>query len=229
MEYPVKSGRSFLNLFLFTLFSVGVLCIPSGLWAREEGGGRVYFLHALKSKQEGNLLVTENLLKKAIEVEPGNADFHFELGNLYTEENQLEPARMALEQAIMISPGHLAAHYNLGLVYRELGFMGEARGQFEKVLEMDPQNTKARIQIGNTYAAEGFLEDARQAFEDAKWADPTNPEPRAALEDLERLELKARDQSRLEMENRLNKNEKLFSETLLQEFLARRSKAQSQN
>ncbi len=158
----------------------------------EEALAQVYFYHALKSKQEGRILTAERLLKKAINLEPQNPDFHFELGNLYIERNDLVSARIELEQAVMISPNHLATHYNLGLVYRELGFVGEARDEFQKVLELDPAHVKAQLQIGYTYQEEGFFDDARFAFERAREMDITDPQPIRALEDLAEFERQAR-------------------------------------
>lgn len=129
-------------------------------------------------------MAAERLLRKAIEVEPENADYHFELGNLYIEQNDSQRAKLEYEQAIMILPEHLPAHYNLGLVYRDLGFMSDARQEFHRVLDLDPSNVKAQLQIGNTYQKEGFPDEARQAFETAQEMDITNTEPQDALEDL---------------------------------------------
>ena len=177
-----------------------------------EDSAQVYFFHALKSKEEGRILTAERLLRKAIEIEPENPDFHFELGNLYIERNDLQAARLELEQAAMIAPRHLAAHYNLGLVYRELGLMGEARDQFRRLLDLDPNNVKAQLQIGYTYQKEKFFEDARQAFETAQEMDRTNPEPAQALEDLSNFEAQARERSRNSMEESLFRNQQLLNQ-----------------
>ena len=172
---PVKSHVAF--------FLIAVFFFPSILLAREESS-QIYFSHALKLKEEGRFLAAERLFQKAIEIEPENADYHFELGNLYIEKNDRERAKLELEQALMISPQHLPAHYNLGLVYRDLGFMSEAREEFRRVLDLDPNHVKAQLQIGYTYQEEGFPEEARQAFERAQEMDVSNVEPRHALEDL---------------------------------------------
>lgn len=198
MKYPI-----------FLLFTWAVL-FPPGATEAAEDSERVYFLHALKSKQEGNFLEAENLFRKAIEFEPQNADFHFELGNLYAEREDFPSARFEYEQAVMIAPTHLAAHYNLGLVYSEIGWTGEARGQFRRVLELDPQNVRARIQIGRTYAEEGFFDDARQAFEEAREMDPLSPEPADALEELARKEEEAKLRSTSQLEQSFDRSRNSF-------------------
>ena len=194
--------------------------------------------------------MAERLFRKALDLEPQNPDFHFELGNLYIERNDPVLARIELEQTVMISPNHVPAHYNLGLVYRELGFMGEARDEFQKVLEFDPGNVKAQLQIGYTYEEEGFFDDARFAFQRAREMDITDPQPVQALEDLAEFERQARQRSASATRERSfqnlpsssllgpsaapqpqasSKNALLQAGVvLLQEVLARRAQAQSQ-
>ncbi len=181
------------------LIFVFCFSFPSFLEAQpKENPAEIYFFHALKAKEERRFLRAERLFRKAIEIEPGNPDFHFELGNLYAERNRFEPAQKEYEQAVMISPAHLPARYNLGLIYWELGRMGEAREEFRKVLEINPHHVKAQIQIGYTYQAENFIDEARDAFRKAEEMDFSDPGPKAALEDLTLHENKLREYSKLE-------------------------------
>ena len=172
-----------------------------------DDSAQIYFSHALKSKQEGQVLEAERLFQKAIELEPENADYHFELGNLYIEHNNLPGARIELEQTTMINPSHVPALYNLGLVYRELDRMGDARHEFRRVLDLDPSNVKAQLQIGHTYQAEGFVEEARDAFQRAHEMDVSDPEPELALQDLADSEKQAQVRSERSREQSLLRNQ----------------------
>ena len=235
----------------FSIFFLSAILLFASLRASAgEDSERLYFFQAMKLKQEGRFLTAERLLQKAVEREPQNPDYHFELGNLYVERQNLEEASREFEQALMISPRHLAAHYNLGLVYRELGGTAEARDEFQKVLELDPGNVKAQLQIGYSYQAEGFFEEAQQAFETAHAMDVTDPEPEQALEDLAESERQAQTQSKTANERSLFANQQFLGERgqvtpstppsgrealvqagslLLQEFFARRAQARSSN
>jgi len=201
-------GKSFFNRFrnLVSFFLALTLSTPALSALPLDDSARIYFEQALKSKQEGDFLRAESLLRKAIDAQPENPDFHFELANLFVERNHLREARMEYEQLVMLAPDHLGAHYNLGLVYKELGLMGEARGQFRKALEIDPTNVKAQLQIGYVYQDQGFFDDARQAFQKAQEMDATNPEPQNALEDLPRYEEAARQKSRSDLERSFHNN-----------------------
>lgn len=259
---PLKRNLHFFNrtLSLFLSPPICFLLVFSVSGGANTEQAQVHFLHALKLKQEGNFLAAESLLQKAIEIEPENPDFRFELGNLYIERGNLEGARMELEQAVMIAPAHIPAHYNLGLVYRDLELTSEARGQFRRILELDPNHIRAQLQIGYTYEQEGFFDDARLAFEEAREMDMTDPEPRNALEELASLENYARDRTRRQMAESFQRNQRslyfpdsqpssLYGEgtlanpsqpsgrealaqagaLLIQELLARRSKAAAEN
>lgn len=194
--------------FFLCFFVSSVLFAQSG---EESESARTYFFHALKAKQEGRLLAAERLFRKAIEIEPQNPDFHFELGNLYAERSRFDGARKEYEQAIMISPDHLPARYNLGLVYRELGLHGEARDQFRKVLEINPHHLRAQLQIGYIYQQERFIEEARDAFRRAQEMNVTDPEPAAALEELVKYEAKLREAESAQMAHRFQgQNQKVF-------------------
>ncbi len=182
-DWPRTAGG-----FIFVL-TLTVTALPAAV----DDSARVYFEQAIKSKQEGDYLRAESLLHKAVNLQPENPDFHFELANLYIEQNHFREARMQLEQLVMSAPDRVAAHYNLGLVYKELGMMGEARSEFRKVLELEPVNMKAQLQIGYVYQEEGFFDDARQAFQRAREMDRTHPEPQNALEDLGRFEEESRE------------------------------------
>lgn len=197
-------------LFCLTLFS------PSLQSGTEEEGARIPFFHGLKAKEEGNLLKAEQLFRRAVEEEPENRDFHFELGNLLLEKGELAAARLEYEEALMISPDFLAARYNLGLVYRELGLTAEARQEFRKVLELDPANVKAQLQIGYVYQAEGFFEEAEEAFRKAREMDYSSAESQRALEDLQVVQTEAQRRSQAKAERSLLENQTLL------EYLVRR-------
>lgn len=176
----------------------------------EQSQAQVYFLQALKTRDEGRFDVAERLMRQAVQLEPNNADYHFELGNIYILMKNLESARRELEQTIMIAPHHIAGNYNLGLVYKELRLMGVAREQFRRVLQIDPENARAMLQIGYIYAEQGFYEDARDAFEAAYVMDASNPEAEDALEQLKEIEVQAKENEDSQMHRSLMGGQQLL-------------------
>ncbi|MDD5217628.1 MAG: tetratricopeptide repeat protein [Candidatus Omnitrophica bacterium] len=163
------------------------------------GPGESAFNEGLRQHDQGMLAEAEKHLIDAIALEPTNADYHFELANIYAAaydqwkrdpkrsqtEEYLGRAAYELQQAIMFRPDFLAAHFNLGVVYKKRGQYEKAREQFKKVLKQNPDSSPAWMQIGATYEEQGFDDDARDAYLEAKQRDYTNTDIQTALDDLE--------------------------------------------
>ncbi|NEQ45458.1 MAG: TIGR03032 family protein [Leptolyngbya sp. SIOISBB] len=60
-------------------------------------------------------------LHQVIEADVGHAGAHKTLGHLYSQQNQVTPARLHYEQAVRINPQDAQAHYNLGMMCLALG------------------------------------------------------------------------------------------------------------
>ncbi|MBO0858662.1 MAG: tetratricopeptide repeat protein [Chloracidobacterium sp.] len=63
----------------------------------------------------------ETLLKRAIALDPKLPQAHFELGVLYTEQQQYTEAIAAFRSAIKLNPEMGKAHYRLALIYQRAG------------------------------------------------------------------------------------------------------------
>jgi len=70
--------------------------------------------------------------RKAIELNPGSDQAHFEIAKAYMAQEDWQHAATALQKAIEINPRFARLHYVLGTVYRKLGMKEES----EKELEM---------------------------------------------------------------------------------------------
>ena len=180
--------------FLFLVFSV-----PSA-YSADNTSARAAFEEGLRLKTEGNLLEAERRIKEALQLEPGEPNYHFELANVYAmrydslknsraddpTRQALEAAGRELEQALMLAPDFTAARFNLGVVRKRQGKFEEARGEFKRILETDPNQIQALMQTGYTYEEQGFFDEAESYYRQALEKDVTNPGIRAALDDLER-------------------------------------------
>ncbi len=151
--------------------------------------------------QQGAVSQAERQFIKALEFEPANAEYHFELANVYASrydawkalpnhpETQmwLEKAAGELEQAVMFQPDFEAALFNLGVVYKKMGQHEKARELFKKVLILNDKNAAAHMQIAATYEEQGFYDDAKDAYERARELDYFNPAIQTSLENVDIL------------------------------------------
>lgn len=213
----LKTGaRSAVPLFIFSLF---YFCLSANAAFDEglrtpdrqdpgsvpeswtSGSARQAFEQGLISKEAGRLDESERYFKKAVEEEPSNADYHFELANVFAlqrdsalhdrdalrAQESLASAARALEQTVMIRPDFLAAHFNLGVVYKKQQKYEEARQEFKKGMELVPPGqpvTPFLMQIASIYEDQGFYDDAESLYNEAMEKDYGNTEIRNALETL---------------------------------------------
>ncbi len=177
-------------------------------------GPQQAFQKALGLREAGRYQEAESQFKRALEENPSNADYHFELANLYGIEHDealqdkdgfragqyIESAARELEQAVMIRQDFMAAHFNLGVVYKKLGKYEKARTEFKRVLEQDPMQVQAMFQIAQVYELQSFYDEAESIYQEIRdrgLAQQTDID--YALDNLERQRLTASHNSQNQM------------------------------
>lgn len=185
----------------FLSFLIFCLSLFPAHAAFDTGAAREAFEQGLASKEAGQLGEAERYFKKALEAEPSNADYHFELANTFAQEHDsalssrdplkakenLASAARELEQTVMIRPDFIAARFNLGVVYKKQRKYEEARNEFKKAMELTPPDqptTPFLMQIASIYEDQGFYDDAEAIYKEALEKDYGNSGIRNALETL---------------------------------------------
>jgi tetratricopeptide (TPR) repeat protein len=88
----------------------------------------------------------EQLLQHAVQLDPGLADAHYQLGVLYARRRDYQGAAQELETAIRLSPGLREAHYRLAIAYRQTGRADLSAKQMERFREtQEPSGKSASI------------------------------------------------------------------------------------
>ena len=84
--------------------------------------------------------------RRAIALDPANADAHVNLGRLHQVRGDLERAKRHYQQALDAVSDHPLAIYNLGTVYDELGELEVAVGYYQRAEEVpDAHYNLARV------------------------------------------------------------------------------------
>ena len=78
-------------------------------------------------------------LRKAISLEPSDAQSRVSLGQAYLATNQVLPAVVELEKAIQLDPRNSTALYQLGVAYRKQGKSREAEAVLRRFQEVKTQ------------------------------------------------------------------------------------------
>jgi Tfp pilus assembly protein PilF len=92
----------------------------------------------------GNFAVADVYLKRAIQLDPADADHYVDLGVSYLQEGRLRDAAEELRQSLARDPDGVGYHLILGLVLREQGDLAAARQEILTELNMHPDNQSAR-------------------------------------------------------------------------------------
>ena len=91
-----------------------------------------------EAHQYGNFLQAEACFEEALEYQPSNAVFWYNLGNAQRELGFIQKAASSFKQAIKFDPNDADTHNNLGNVLRELGQLDKAILAYETALKINP-------------------------------------------------------------------------------------------
>ena len=89
-------------------------------------------------KQNGK--ISESLVagQKSVQLDPQDAEAHFNLGIVMQELGRLDEAAVSYKKAITLKPDFIVAHSNLGVVLKELGRLDEAEISLRQAIKLKP-------------------------------------------------------------------------------------------
>ena len=91
-----------------------------------------------KAHQLGHFLQAEACFEEALEYQPKNATYWYNLGNAQRELGAIQKAVNSFKQAIKFDPNDAEVHNNLGNVLREIGQLDKAILAYENALKINP-------------------------------------------------------------------------------------------
>ncbi len=126
----------------------------------------------MKYYDQGELDQAVSELKKAIELDPNDAEAHRNLGTAYGEQGKWEESVVAYEQAIEIAPDYGEAYGDVAAAYFYIGKLAEATAAGEKGIELAPDYAMAYNNLGVVYGSQGQIDTAIGLFEKGIQIDP---------------------------------------------------------
>ncbi|MBI3609402.1 MAG: tetratricopeptide repeat protein [Nitrospirae bacterium] len=115
------------------------------------------------------------LWKDTIRKSPKAVLPHNNLGVVYKDLGQSEPALREFQTAISLQANYFQAHYNLGIIYEKLGRIDEAIQEYQTTLKLRPDDGQAHNNLGIVYKDLGRLEEAEKEFQAAQRLQPDSP------------------------------------------------------
>ncbi len=93
------------------------------------------------------------------------AQYHYQLGISYLNENNIQPAFTELHKALKLNPRDKEIHHALGVIYlTKLENNDKAIEHFRQALAIDRNYSEAATNLGNTYATMKRYEEAIESY-----------------------------------------------------------------
>jgi tetratricopeptide (TPR) repeat protein len=128
-----------------------------------------------KAGAELTLPDSSGFLRKAVELEPENADAWRELGDALLAEDKLKEAVDAFRQAVELRPNDVSALVQLAHTAYASGDPEDAISAVRQAVERDPHSLGARRALLEIYRAARRPEEALAAAEELAESDPNDP------------------------------------------------------
>ena len=116
----------------------------------------------------------ERQCRKALELNPDNADARFHLGLALFYTGKTSEAADQWSQTIRLDPNNVEAYYNLGQLMLRRQKTDDAAAYFAKVIKLKPDHVKARGNLGALFLSEGKTEEAISHLSEAIRLDPND-------------------------------------------------------
>jgi tetratricopeptide (TPR) repeat protein len=106
-------------------------------------------------------------LKKATRIDFSRVQYHFNLANAYSENDQPEQAIESYLQALDIDPAHIASLNNLADCYEQTGENKKAHELFHYQIKIEPDNPLSHFNLGNFFLRQNQHIEAVKCYEEA--------------------------------------------------------------
>jgi tetratricopeptide (TPR) repeat protein len=111
--------------------------------------------------------------ERALEVDPGYADAHCNLGSVRYNQNRRDEARRCFERAIEFCKGHVEANLNLGALCEEDGRNERALRHYRAALEANPLVSDTHVSLALLYEKLALRRTALAHWKRLLQLDPT--------------------------------------------------------
>jgi Flp pilus assembly protein TadD len=127
------------------------------------------------ASQRGRLDIAIELIQRAIALQPGTCEYHFNIAGIYRSAGKFEEAIAHNRRTIELNPNMNGVYANLGLSLSEIGQLDEALKVLTKAAELTPNHAGIHLDIGNVHWKQWRHEQALACFRRAIECDPGDP------------------------------------------------------
>jgi len=134
--------------------------------------------------QIGDIDTAQEVLEKAVDINPALAESHMNLANIYLEKDWIDRAISHYQKALDINPDDPKSHLNIGNAYSDKGWLKQALNEYRICINLDPNIMDAYKNLSTTYIKQGNLEQASSPLLEALSLQPENGSLHSRLGDV---------------------------------------------
>ncbi len=144
------------------------------------GAGVVWYEYGNAASKMRQPELADRAWRKAIELEPGNAELIGMIGHQYQGLRQSGRARGCFLQAAAADPRGINSRISLAVLLEKTHHLAEAHAAVEECLAIDPKDDQARYLLAVLDRREGRMEAAERGLRDLIASEPKHPYVRYA-------------------------------------------------
>jgi protein O-GlcNAc transferase len=133
----------------------------------------IWNILAAGQKALGRLAEAEKGFRKAIALNPNDANSYNNFGIALKNQGKVDEAILAYQRTLELNPTHSAVYYNLGLALEFQSKQAKAILAYQRAIEINPTLAEAHSNIGNILANQGKQDEAILAYQRAIEINPT--------------------------------------------------------
>lgn len=145
---------------------------------------RAYKICGNARQAQGKVEEAKNWYAKAIEIDPDFAEAYTNLGTLYAQEQQWQPAIACYQKAIALQPNLASTYRNLARVWTQIGQLSEADDCWFKAYSLEPAKAtpEEHIHLGDNFLRQNYVTQAIRCYCHAIELNPNSNEAYQHLE-----------------------------------------------
>lgn len=143
----------------------------------------------LELRKQGKIDEAIVLFKKALELEPNEPTFHFNLGRAYEEKSDGWPlAKQSFEQALKLKPEYVQALNQVGLACKHLDDFKGSEAAFKRALSLKPTFFEPLVNLSGLYQGRQMWKESQECLVRAsKLPEFLLPENKDVRDELDRV------------------------------------------
>ena len=111
----------------------------------------------------GQLLLAEDYLKRALEIDKCNPELHNNMGNVLLQQKKYHQSVSHFKQAVEAQPGNCKFYSGLGIALMSIDRINDAEKVLKTAVSLEPKNPETHSNMGALFWEKGNIKDSQKS------------------------------------------------------------------